>query len=89
MTSAQEDERHQLPGEQEDEGVIGEDDQRHAGEEGGNERDHAGGLGFVASVADCVDAGAGASEADEHQKRGRQGIEPEIHPDPGQAQRQP
>ena len=81
-------ERHQLPGEQEGEGVVREDNQRHAGEEGGKERDDATRVRFVASVADGVEARACSTQADEHQERRREGVKPEVDANPRQTERQ-
>ena len=79
--------RHQFPGEQKHEGVVGDGDERHAGEEGGIERQDASGVRFVAAIAQREQAGAGAAEADQGQEEAGQGVEAEMGADPGEAER--
>ena len=60
--------RHELPGEQEGEGVGGQDHEVHGGEERREERQHARRRRLVAAVAEPVDAGRGAAEIDHARK---------------------
>ena len=80
--------RHQLPGEQEGERIVGQHDQVHGGEEGWIERQHAPGRRLALAVAEAIEAGSRAAEVDHHQEEGGQGIEAELGPEPGQAERQ-
>ena len=80
--------RHELPREQEGEGVVGEDHQVHGGEEDGIERQHTLGRMFMTTVAQRKEAGAGTAEIDHHQKEGRERVDAEMGADPRQAQRQ-
>ena len=81
-------ERHELPGEQERVSVIGEYDQRHAGEEGGVERQHALRRGFVLAIAEREQAGAHGAEIDHDEEEGGQRVEPEMRAEPRHAERQ-
>ena len=81
-------ERHELPREEEREGVVGEHDEVHAGEEGGEERQHARGRFLVPAVAEAVQARRRAAEIDHQQEERRQRIEPEMGAQPRQADRQ-
>ena len=81
-------ERHQFPGEQERVGVGGEDDEVHAGDEGGEERQHPVRRMLVPSVADGEQAGAGGAEIDQDEEHGAQAVDAEMRAEPGQADRQ-
>ena len=81
-------ERHELPGEQEGEGIVGEHDEVHAGEERRIERQHALRRRFVPAVAERVEARRGAAEIDHDEEERRERVEPEMRADPGQAERQ-
>ena len=81
-------ERHELPGEEEGEGVVGEDDEVHAGEERREERQDAHRRRFVLAMAERIEARRGAAEIDDGEKRSRERIEAEVRADPGQAERQ-
>jgi hypothetical protein len=76
-------ERHELPGQQESEGVVGEDDQVHGGEKSGKEGKHAAALRFVPPVAEPVQARRRAAQIDDREKRGGQRVEPEVCAEPG------
>ena len=78
-------ERHELPGEQERERVVGQHDQIHAGEKCGEEGQHATRLAFVPSVAEAVEACRGAAQIDDREKRCRQRVEPEMCAQPRQS----
>ena len=80
--------RHQLPREEKGEGVVGDDHQRHGGQEGGIERQDAFGMRLMPAVAEGEQAGAGAADADEDQEKPGQRVEPQIRADPGQSERQ-
>ena len=62
--------RHELPGDQEGEGVVGEHDQRHAGEKGGIERQHALRRRLVLAVAEREQARARGAEIDHGEEEG-------------------
>ena len=81
-------ERHELPTEEEDEGVVGEQHEVHAGEEGRKERQDAFRRGFVPAVAEAVEARARPAEIDHRQEERRQRIDAEVCADPGDAERQ-
>ena len=80
--------RHELPGQQKREGVVGEHDQRHAGKERRIERQHASGRRFVLAVAERKQARAKRAEIDHDQEKGRERIEAQMRAEPGQAERQ-
>ena len=61
-------ERHELPGQQERECVVGQHDEIHAGEKGGKERQHATRLRLVPPVAEAVQARRGAAQIDDGEK---------------------
>ena len=69
---------------QERERVVGEHDEVHAGEKRREERQHATRLAFVPPVAKPVQACRGAAEIDDHEKGGRQRVQPEMRAEPGQ-----
>ena len=81
-------ERHELPGEQEGEGVVGDDDEGHAGEEQRIERQHALRRRLVPAEAERVEARRGAAEIDHDEKERRERVEAEMRAEPGQAERQ-
>ena len=76
--------RHELPGDQEGEGVVGQDDEVHAAEECRIEGQHAAGRRLVLAVADGKQAGAGAAEVQHHEKERGQRIHAEVRADPRQ-----
>ena len=78
-------ERHEFPGQQEGERVVGEHHEAHAREEGRKERQDARGRMLVPAVADPVEAcRGGAGIRDGEEERGQR-IEPEIRADPRHA----
>ncbi len=79
---------HELPRQQEREGVVGEDDQIHAGEKGGIERQHPGGCALVAAVAQRIETGDRGAQVDDHQEERAQRIDAEPGADARQADRQ-
>ena len=81
-------ERHQFPGEQEAERIVGDHHEVQAGEEGRIERQHALRLVLVPAVAQRVEAGAGAAQPDHDQEERGERIEAEMRAGPGQAERQ-
>jgi len=81
-------ERHEFPGDEEGEGVVGEHHERHAGEEGGIERQHALRLVFVLAITQREQAGGRSAEIDHDEEKGRQRIETEMRPEPRHAERQ-
>ena len=62
--------------------------QIHAGEKGGEERQHSTRFRFVSSVAEAVEARRRAAEIDDHEESRGQRIEPEMGTQPRQADRQ-
>ena len=81
-------ERHELPGDQEGEGVVGEHDEVHAGEKGRIERQHALGRRLVPAIAERVEACARAAEIDHGEKERGERVEAEMRAEPRQADRQ-
>ncbi len=81
-------ERHELPREQEGIGVGGDEDEVHAREEGGEERQHALRIVLVPAVAERVQARRRRGEVHDDEKERRQRIDMETRADPGQAERQ-
>ena len=81
-------ERHELPGHQEGEGVVGQDDEVHAGEEGRIERQHALRRFLVAAIAEREEARGRAAEIDDDQEERGQRVDAEMRAEPGQAERQ-
>ena len=75
-------------GQQEGEGVVGEHDEIHAGEEGRKERQHALRRMLVPAVAERVEAGRRAAEIDDDEEEGRERIEAEMRAEPRQPERQ-
>ena len=73
-------ERHELPGEEEGEGVVGEDDEVHPGEERREERQDAHRRRFVLAMAERIEAHRGAAEIDDGEERSRERIEAEVAP---------
>ena len=80
--------RHELPGDQKGEGVVGEHDQIHAGEKGREERQHPFRRSLVAAVTEREEAGAVRAEIDHDQEERRERIEAEMRADPRQPDRQ-
>ena len=80
--------RHELPAQQIGERVVGQHHQIHAGEEGGEERQHALRRVFVAAVADAIEAGDRAAEIDDDEEERRQRVEAEMRAEPRQPDRQ-
>ena len=81
-------ERHELPGEQEGEGIVGDDDEGHAGEEQRIEGQDALRRRFVPAVAERVKARRAPAEIDHREEEGRERVETEMRADPGKAERQ-
>ncbi len=79
--------RHQFPCEEKREGIVGDGDQDHAGEERRVERQNSFGVRLVAAVTEREQAGACAPESDQDEEEAGQGIKPEIRPDPGETER--
>jgi hypothetical protein len=73
---------------EEGERVVGKGDERHAGEEGGIERQHALRRTLVLAVTQCEQACAQCAEIDHEEKERRERIEPEMRAEPGHAERQ-
>ncbi len=71
-------ERHQLPGQQKNEGVVGEQHEIHRGEEGRIERQHPHGRLLVPAVADGVEARGRAAEIDHREEEGGERIDAEM-----------
>ncbi len=80
--------RHELPTEQEGEGVVGEDDEVHPGEEERVEGQNPLRRVLMPAIAERVEARHRGPEIDHHQEEGGQRIEPEMCADPRQAHRQ-
>ena len=83
-------ERHGLPRKHEDVGVVGDEHQRHGGEEGVIlETQQSRRAAFaVAKVAGGKDGNAGGGHPEQQQEKRRQGIQPQMKRQVGQAQRQ-
>ena len=79
--------RHELPRDQEGEGVVGEHDEIHAGEKGRIERQHALRRLLVAAVAEREQARGGGAEIDHGQKERRRAHRAEMRAEPWQAER--
>jgi hypothetical protein len=77
--------RHEFPGEQEREGVIGQQHQVHPGQKRRVERQHPLRGCFVLAVAKGEQAGDRAAEVDHDQEKRRQRVQPEMRAEPGQA----
>ena len=80
--------RHELPRDQEREGVVGEHDQLHAGEKGRIERQHALRRRFVPAVAEREQARARGAEIDHGEEERGERIDAEMRAEPRQAERQ-
>ena len=74
--------------EQEGEGVVGQQHEVHAGEEGREEGQHPPRFMLVLPVADAVEACGGAAEIDDGQKEGGERVNPEMSPEPRQSERE-
>ena len=74
-------ERHEFPCDQEGEGVVGQHDEVHAGQEGGKERQHPGGRPFVLPVAEREQARRGGAEIDDGKEEGGQRIRRYVDPE--------
>ena len=81
--------RHELPGDEEREGVVGQHDEVHAGQKRRVERQHPAGRLLVRAVAEGKEARAGAAEIGHGEKERGERIDAEIRADPWQAERQP
>ncbi len=79
-------ERHELPGKEERERVVGEHDQVHAGEEGREEGQHAGRGFLVPAVAQAVQARGQPAQGDHHQGQRRQRVDAEMRAEPRQSE---
>ena len=69
-------------------GVVGDEHEVHAGEEGRKERQHAFGRTLRASVAEAVEASRGAAKIDDDKKERRERVDAETGADPRQTERQ-
>src|SRR5271169_912695 len=81
-------ERHEFPGEEECERVVGNNDKRHAGEKRRIERQHASRRRFVLAIAEREQTSAQRAEIDHDKEEGRECIEPEMRAEPRHADRQ-
>ena len=81
-------ERHELPRDEEREGIVGQDDEVHAGKECRIERQHAFGRFLVAAIAKREQARRGAAEIDDEKKKRREGINAKMRTQPGQTKRE-
>ena len=75
-------ERHELPGDKEGEGVIGQDDEVHAGQKRGIEREHASGCFLVLAVADGKKARRRSSEVGDSEKKRGERVHAKMCADP-------
>ena len=80
--------RHELPGEEKGEGVVGDDDEGHGGEEQRVEGQHALRRRLVAAEAERIKARGGAAEIDHHEKERRERVQAEMGAEPGKPDRQ-
>jgi hypothetical protein len=80
--------RHELPGDEKGEGVVGEHDQVHAGEKRRVERQHALRRLLVAAVPDREQAGRGGAEIDHGEKERGERVDAEMRAGPRQPERQ-
>ena len=80
--------RHELPGDEEGEGVVGQHDEVHAGEKRRIERQHAAGRLLVLAIADGEQAGGGAAEIHDDEKERGERIDAKMCADPRQAEGQ-
>ena len=80
--------RHEFPGEQKSESVVGQQHQIHAGQKRREERQQPPGRVLVLAVAQGEQAGDGAAQIDHDQEKGGQRVQPEMRAQPGQTQRQ-
>ena len=81
--------RHELPGDEEGEGVVSQDDQVHAAEECRIERQHPARRLLMLAVADGKQAGTGAAEVHHHQKERAERVHAVVRADPWQADGEP
>ena len=81
-------ERHELPGEQEGEGIIGDDHEGHACEEQRIEWQYALRRRFMPPEAERVKARRAPADIDHHEEERRECVETEMRADPGKAERQ-
>ena len=81
-------ERHELPAQEKGERVVGEQDQVHAGEEGRHERQDPPRRALALAVAERIKADEHRTEIDHQHEEGGQGIQPQVHSEPGQTQGQ-
>jgi hypothetical protein len=77
--------RHELPGDKEAEGVVGQDDKVHGAKEQGVEGQDASWSLFVRAVADGEQAGAGGAQIGEDEKEGAERVHAKSGADPRQA----
>jgi hypothetical protein len=80
--------RHELPGEEKGEGVVGDDDEGHGGEEQRVEGEHALRRRLVAAEAKCIKARRAPTEIDHHEKECRERVQAEMGAEPGKPDRQ-
>src|SRR5512145_472276 len=81
-------ERHELPAEQEGEGVVGDDDKGHACEKQRIEGQHALRRRLMPPEAERVEARRASTDSDHDEEERRERVETEMRADPGKAERQ-
>jgi len=80
--------RHELPGDEEGERIVGEHDQRHAGEESRIKRQYPPRRRLMAAIAEREQACARGAEIDHGEEETGERVEAEMRAQPGQADRQ-
>ena len=80
--------RHELPGGEKAEGIVGQHNEVHAREEQRIEGQHASGRHLVPAVADGEQAGAGAAQVDHHKEECGECIHAKMRAGPRQSHRQ-
>ena len=78
--------RYEFPRDKESEGVVGENDQVHAGKKWRVERQHAPRRYLVLAVAHGKEARRGPPEIDDHKEESGKRIHAEMRADPGQSE---
>ncbi len=80
--------RHELPGDEKAEGIVGQQHSVHAGEEHRIERQHAAGPLLVAAIAERIEARSRGAEVDDGLEEQRQRVDTKTRADPRQPDRQ-
>ena len=80
-------ERHELPGEEEGEGVVGNRDEIHAGKKERIERQHALRRMLVLAVTERIEACRRTAEIDHDEEERRERVQTEMCAEPGQSDR--